>query len=119
MMESFRTGTYQFDVRRWPKELDLPVTAPLEAQRTSDIDSQGRPVQPGRGSAIAAVRVELVVGEDTFQATLNEGDVSATFRVPLAAGPTNVRAWLIDNKGNRRGAYYIYAKKGFLSGNTS
>jgi len=104
-------GTYQFDVRRWPKELDLPVTAALEAQRTSDIDSQGRPVQPGKGTAIPAVRVELVVGEETYEMKLSDGDAGARFDVPLPAGPTNIRAWLIDAQGNKRGAYYVYARK--------
>jgi arylsulfatase B len=104
-------GLYEFEVRRWPREIDLPVTAPLEASRTSDIDSQGRPVLPGPGAAIAAVRVELVVGDEPVQTTLDEGDVSARFRVSLPAGPADVRAWLIDAEGSRRGAYYIYIRK--------
>ena len=104
-------GLYEFDVRRWPRELDLPVNAALDASRTSDIDSQGRPVQPGKGVAISAVRVELVAGEKTFQSSLKSADVSAKFRVPLHAGPIDVRAWLIDAQENRRGAYYVYARK--------
>jgi arylsulfatase A-like enzyme len=110
-VEMAADGTYQFDVRRWPKELNLPVTAALEADSTSDIDLQGRPVQPGKGKAIPAVRVELLVGKESFQTKLNDGDVGAKFDVRLPAGPTDVRAWLIDAKGNKRGAYYIYARK--------
>jgi len=104
-------GTYQFDVRRWPKELNLPVTAAIEADSKSDIESQGRPVRPGKGTAISAVRVELVVGRDTYHIPLNRRDTGARFEVSLPAGPTTVRAWLIDAKGSRRGAYYIYARK--------
>ena len=110
-VEMARDGIYRFDVRRWPKELNLPVTAALEADSTSDIDLQGRPVQPGKGRAILAVRVELQVGKETFQTKLSDGDVGAKFDVRLPAGPTDVRAWLIDAKGNKRGAYYIYARK--------
>jgi hypothetical protein len=110
-VEIATSGTYQFEVRRWPKELNLPVSAALEAESTSDIDTQGRPVQPGKGAAIPAVRVELVVGTDTYDMPLSDRDVWARFNVSLRAGPTRVRAWLIDAKGTKRGAYYIYAKK--------
>lgn len=104
-------GTYQFDVRRWPKELNHPITAALPAADNGDIYSLGNPVLSRKGKAIAAVRVELVVGKETFQTKLNDGDAAAKFEVRLPAGPTEVRAWLIDAEGNRRGAYYIYASK--------
>ncbi|MCP4451737.1 MAG: arylsulfatase, partial [Planctomycetes bacterium] len=104
-------ATYQFDVRRWPKELNGPVAAGFEVGKSSDIESQGRPVRSGKSKAILAVRVELVVGKNTYTKQLSEGDAGATFDVSLPAGPTRVRAWLIDAEGHRWGAYYIYAKK--------
>ncbi len=102
---------YQFDVRRWPKELNLPVSSAPEFSSASDIYSRGLPIQTGKGKAIPAVQVELVVGKETFQKKLNDGDVGIKFDVQLPAGPTEVRAWLIDAKGNKHVAYYIYAKK--------
>ena len=104
-------GLYQFDVRRWPKELDHPISASLPAAEKGDIDSQGRTVQPGKGKAIPAERVELVVGTTTHQATIGESDTGARFDVTLPAGATSVRAWLIDAQGRKRGAYYVYVKK--------
>jgi arylsulfatase B len=104
-------GLYQFDVRRWPKELDHPVCAALPSAVSGDIDSQGRTVQPGKGTAIPAERVELVVGATKMERKIDTGDTGAVFNMRLGAGPTQVRAWLVDAKGRKRGAYYIYIKR--------
>ena len=104
-------GTYQFDVRRWPKELDHPISASLPPAANGDIDSQGLTVQPGKGKAIPAETVELVVGTTKMDARINNSDANVRFDVKLHAGPTDVRAWLIDAKGGKRGAYYIYVKR--------
>ena len=111
-VEIAEDGLYEFEVRRWPRELDLPITSLLEASPTSDIEARGRPVLPGEGVAIPAVRVELILGKDRHRKAIKPGDTNATFRASLSAGPTDVRAWLIDAEGNRRGAYYVYARKG-------
>ncbi|GAI07794.1 unnamed protein product, partial [marine sediment metagenome] len=97
-------GIYQFDVQRWPKELNHPISASLPPTENGDIDSQGRPVQPGKGKAIPAERVELVVGTTKMEATIGDSNANARFDVELYAGPTDVRAWLIDSKGSKRGA---------------
>jgi arylsulfatase B len=104
-------GRYQFDVRRWPKELDHPISASLPAVEHGDIYSQGQSVQPGKGKAIPTERVELVVGATKVKKTIGESDASARFDVKLHAGTIDVRAWLIDEKGVKRGAYYIYVKR--------
>jgi len=106
-----RDGIYQFDVRRWPKELDHPISDSLPPAENGDIDSQGLTVQPGKGKAIPAERVELVVGTTKVGKTIGDSDASARFDLKSHAGPTNVRAWLIDAKGSKRGAYYIYVKR--------
>jgi hypothetical protein len=98
-------------VRRWPKELDHPISASLPAVEHGDIYSQGQSVQPGKGKAIPTERVELVVGATKVKKTIGESDASARFDVKLHAGTIDVRAWLIDEKGVKRGAYYIYVKR--------
>ncbi len=104
-------GTYRFDVRRWPKELNHPISASLPPPAGGDIDSQGRTVRPGQGKAIPSKAVELTVGTKKMEAQISDSDVSARFDAKLNAGPTDVRAWLIDAKGSKRGAYYIYVKR--------
>jgi len=36
---------------------------------------------------------------------------AVTFRVNLPAGKTRLQTWLIDEKGDSRGAYYAYVKR--------
>ena len=110
-VEMAADGRYRFDVRRWPKELNHPISAPLPPTDNGDIYSQGQLVQPGNGKAIDTDKVELVVGTTKLEKTISPSDTNATFGVKLPAGPTHVRAWLIDAKGSKRGAYYIYARK--------
>jgi hypothetical protein len=51
------------------------------------------------------------VGETTVERPIVAADASAAFDLPLAAGPTRVQAWLVDDKGMKRGAYYVYVTK--------
>lgn len=53
----------------------------------------------------------MVVGTIKMEATISDSDVSARFDVKLHSGPTDVRAWLIDANGSKRGAYYIDIKR--------
>ncbi|WP_111708982.1 arylsulfatase [Lutibacter citreus] len=104
-------GEYQFDVRRWPKEIDHPISAALSAKNSGDIFSRGKPVIRKKGIAIPAVKVRLEIGEKKLEIKIKDIDNSAVFNVQLPAGPTNVKAWLIDIDGNEQGAYYIYVSK--------
>jgi hypothetical protein len=75
-------------------------------------------VQPGPGKATAAVKVVLRVGEATLERSIADADTSASFDLPLAAGPTRVQAWLVDDKGAKRGAFYVYVTKTPTPANT-
>jgi len=60
-------GIYRFDVRRWPKELDHPISAPLPPATGGDIESQGQTVRPGKGKALPTGKVRLVAGATTVE----------------------------------------------------
>jgi arylsulfatase B len=117
-IEAAAAGTYRFQVRRWPKEVNRPITAALPPAQAGDIYERGRLVQPGPGKAIPAVKVVLQVGETTVERPITEADTNASFDLPLAAGPTRVQAWLVDDKGAKRGAYYVYVTKTPTPANT-
>lgn len=104
-------GNYQFDVRRWPKELNHPISAALPAKKKGDVFSQGKPVIRKKGEAIPAVKVRLKVGDKMQEKEIGDSDNSAVFNLQLPPGPTTVKAWLIDIDGNEQGAYYIYINK--------
>ncbi len=110
-VEIASAGTYRFEVRRWPKEVNKPITAALPAQTKSDTILNGKPWAMGIGKAIAAVKVKLKVGEAVVEKAITDQDIFAWFSLDLPAGDTQVQAWLIDRDDNALGAYYVYVKR--------
>jgi len=104
------SGIYQFDVRRWPKEINHPISAARPEEASSDIDMLGKPVRVGEGRAIPVVKVRLRVGDRQVEEEIGPADVNAMFEMQLQPGPTLVRAWLIDTDGREQGAYYVYVR---------
>jgi len=89
-----RDGTYQFELRRWPKELDAPINAAV----------------PG-GKAISATEARLTIAEVDVTKPVSRDARAVTFSVKLRAGSGPLRTWFIDDTGESRGAYYVYAKR--------
>lgn len=108
-VEIAENGRYQFEVRRWAKELNHPITASLAANNVSDITCLGKPVVMGEGKAIPVAKIRLMVGDQQLEKEINASDVSAVFDIKLPAGETRVEAWLVDAEGNEQNAYYVYA----------
>lgn len=104
-------GSYQFEVRRWPKELNQPITAGLPANNNSDITHLGKPVVIGEGKAIPAVKVRLKVGDRLLESEIKHSDTMVQFDLNLPKGETEVEAWLVDGDGNEKQAYYVYIRK--------
>lgn len=101
-------GDYEVELRRWPREVDKPITASLPP---------GEPV-PGAtafrvapGVAFPAVSALLKLGGQTLSMPVEAGASSVTFRLPLAAGTDELWAKFIDAEGNKMGAYYAYVRK--------
>jgi hypothetical protein len=94
-VELAREGTYEITLRRWPEELDMPITAAV----------------PG-GKAIAASRARLAIADLDRDQPVPPGAAAVTFSVPLKPGRTTLQTWLVDEKtGQSRGAYYVYVKR--------
>lgn len=101
-------GTYQFEVRRWPKEIDCHMNSAPGTQSNGDIYRNNKPVLVRQGKIIAATRVKLRIGDKQFEEGINLNDMSANFNIELEKGNTEIQAWLVDEKGNEYPAYYIY-----------
>jgi len=110
-VEIASAGTYRFEVRRWPKEVDKPISAALPAQTQSDTILNGKPWSLGPGKAIPTAAVRLKIGDRTMEKAITNQDAFAAFSVDLGAGATDVQAWLLDKDQNARGAYYVYVRK--------
>jgi len=103
-------GLYQFDVRRWPKEVNQPISSSLPEQKISDISCLGKPVRKGEGKAISVVKVRLKVGEQQIEKNINETDVGALFEMKLNKGIADIRSWFYTTDGDSLSAFYVYVK---------
>ncbi len=94
-IEVERDGTYEIALRRWPREIDKPITAAI----------------PG-GRAIPAQTARIKIGENDKTQRLSDSDRSSVFEVKLKAGKTRLQTWFVDDKNRELcGAYYVYVKR--------
>ncbi|MEQ8790905.1 MAG: arylsulfatase [Pirellulaceae bacterium] len=89
-----RAGKYQITLRRWPEEVDAPITAAVA----------------GRG-AISADTARLRVGTFDEQRSVDETTRSVVFDVELPRGSTRLQTWLNGDDGATRGAYYVNVRR--------
>lgn len=110
-VEIAEDGMYQFEVRRWPKEVNLPICASLPKQEISDITLLGKPVRVGEGKAIPVKKVRLKIDGLGVEQNIQPTDTYAEFTLELKHGDISVRAWLIDENDKKQGAYYVYVRR--------
>lgn len=95
------SGTYAFELRRWPREEDRALRDGIPGE--IDWYTGGRAIPIERASIeIAGQRQEISVrGQDKH----------AHFELELAAGPTHLLTRLVDAEGADLGAYYVYVSR--------
>lgn len=93
-----KAGDYEIAVRRWPAELDLPLTATL-------------PRKDAKQLAVTAAKLDIQGHEYSAQADSKQAK-EIVFRVTLRPGSTQLRAWFMDADGQElSGAYYAYVTR--------
>ncbi|MHC4176882.1 MAG: arylsulfatase [Planctomycetota bacterium] len=104
-VEIARAGTYRISLRRWPREADAAVTAPLPAYEGVDGD-----FPPGKALPAAGARLK-VAGIDLREPVRPEAK-AVTFTTPLPAGKTTLQTWFYDAKGKELcGAFYVEVER--------
>jgi hypothetical protein len=93
-VEIERNATYEFELRRWPIELDAPINGAI----------------PG-GKAITATSARLRIADVDVNKSVSKEDHAVTFQVKLKVGKIRLETWFTDGDGTSRGAYYVYAKR--------
>lgn len=93
-VELERDGTYEFELRRWPVELDAPINGATPS-----------------GKAISATSARLKVADVDLSMPVPRDAHAVTFQATLDAGKTRLQTWFTDDDGTSRGAYYVYAKR--------
>ena len=79
-----QAGTYEVELRRWPRHLDEPIEA---------------------------THARLKVGEEQWEQQVSLDATEATFTVTLAPGPTTLQTWLTTPDDQTRGAYFVYVER--------
>lgn len=99
-------GMYEIDVRRWPREADLALTAaaPAFVPRFGETVSEGR--------ALPIAKVNLRIGSREFSVSPAVGDKGSVFRAEMAAGRTQIQGWFQDAAGEDLcGSYFAYVSR--------
>jgi hypothetical protein len=95
-----RTGTYRFELRRWPREDGSAI-------QSQDSSNQGK-------ALTNVVRAQLTIdGAGQWTRPVEAGDTSAIFDVKIQAGKqTTLMSAFLDGQDHVvSGAYYIYVTK--------
>lgn len=101
-------GTYEFVVRRWPREAEAAICSGLPALPA---DGRKRIFSAPEGVALALVKARIKVNGAELSQPIPHGAGEIVFRLPLKRGPADIHAWFDDASGDgSRGVYYIYAK---------
>jgi arylsulfatase B len=103
-----RPGTYRIELRRWPREANLPLTAgiPGEPKPYHDI-ADGY----GGGKALPIDRAAVSVGSVRAEADVDPDAPATVFLMDLPAGVTTLEACFaggVDGRASEIGAYYVY-----------
>ncbi len=95
MIEIARDGRYEIEFRRWPRELNRPITAGIEG-----------------GTALPATRAKLKIANGEQSRPISEDSVAVTFSVDLQAGPATLEGRFIDERtGTWRSPFYVYVRR--------
>ncbi|MCA8954366.1 MAG: arylsulfatase [Planctomycetes bacterium] len=104
-LEVAGAGDYEIELRRWPRDVDLPIGQGMPATAVTD----GTFVA-GRSLPVAGARLRVGAHEATVDVAADA--VAATFRVHLEAGPVELQTWFLDGDGAElTGAYYVYVTR--------
>jgi arylsulfatase len=108
-----RSGTYDIELRRWPREANAPLSAGLPPHPNPDGEFPA-------GVALPIAKACLkVAGFDQSQ-VVNPSDTAASFNVKLKSGPTKLQTWFYAADGAEiSGAYYVYLVPSALARPTS
>ena len=100
-----RAGEYQIELRRWPREANVAISAGMPARPHAFGEFRA-------GVALPIVSAKLKVGEIEKNQAIAPGDQAVVHVVQLERGPTRLQTWFYDADGKEIcGAYYVYVTR--------
>ena len=98
-------GDYDFELRRWAREADVPMRDPVPAHK-------GEYGQSKEGVALPVHKAKLRFGEKRVSHPVGAKDKKVVFKLPLTKGRTTMQTWFYDDAGKEIcGAYYVYVER--------
>jgi len=99
-IEVLKGGDYEISLRRWPEESGLRLQEGSPSWQPRDMQTPDH-VGYSAGKPIPIQEAHLRVGEKHFDIDVDITASEATFRIPLAAGETEVEAYFTDHQGKQ------------------
>jgi hypothetical protein len=98
-IEIAEDGEYAFELRRWAKEEDKPMTSGIPSKIIDWYHG---------GEALNLKTARIQVGDQEAIQTINPDAEGVTFAFRLKAGDARLQTFLTDDAGVSIGAYYVY-----------
>lgn len=99
-------GMYDIELRRWPREADLPICAPCAGEDETPC-KESKPY----GRAYNVVSASVLVCGKRLECKVGPNDKCVIFKIHLDEGEYNIRTRFILEDLKSIGAYYVYIKK--------
>jgi arylsulfatase len=107
LLDVDQSGIYEFELRRWPREADLPLSGSVDDFVKLPIASARIFIDPAE-NRIHPVPFSFI--EQKIE--VSAGDRSAIFTVELNEGPITLHTWFDDqDQIPICGAYYVYVRR--------
>jgi len=104
-----KPGEYRFGLRRWPKELALPIGAAVNDEQADKV-APFLPEQPVRTIHPVRARLSLFGEEVTTDVAKDSQEAAFTLTIEKT-GVTELEAWFDAADGESQGAYYVYVER--------
>jgi arylsulfatase A-like enzyme len=108
MLEVAQAGEYEFEFRRWPKEIDRPLTAPAESGVGALPITQASFYLSDYHHLSISEKSPYGFEGETKQVGAN--DTSVTFTAQLEKGPVALHTWF-RGENTLLSAYYVYVTR--------
>ncbi len=101
------SGKYDIEMRRWPEELDLPITSGLPSK-----PAVNGGIKLPEGKSLNIIQADLKIDKKTIAAaTVRANDKKIVFSLNLDQGTKKLQTTFKTEDGTEIGAYYVHIKK--------
>ncbi|MFI3238572.1 MAG: arylsulfatase [Lachnospiraceae bacterium] len=105
-IETLDAGTYEFELRRYPREAGIELSGTCDKLEKTDFVAQ----EWGEGKVYPIVSADIRVFDIKQEVAVEPGQECVTFICDLPKGTSHLRTRFFLEDGRSVGAYYVYIK---------